>query len=145
MGTPAYMAPEQARRAKRRGDAGQRPVQPGRGAVRAAVRPNAVRGRRRCRWCCSTHPHPSAGAREHRADVPVALETICLKALARTGPAERYGTCQELAAALQGWLEGEAVPPDPLQCRAPWLVAATAAARVDCALVEWCGASRGSR
>jgi serine/threonine protein kinase/WD40 repeat protein len=54
--------------------------------------------------------------------VPVELETIVLKAMAKA-PEERYGTAQELADDLQRWLEDRPIlarPPGPLQRVQKW-------------------------
>jgi serine/threonine protein kinase len=54
-----------------------------------------------------------------RADVPRALEAICLKAMARD-PASRYRSARELADEIERWLAGEAVS----AWREPWFVRA---------------------
>jgi len=51
--------------------------------------------------------------RKLRRDVPLDLETICLKAMARE-PGRRYKDCQALADDLRRWLEGE-----PITARRP--------------------------
>ncbi len=53
------------------------------------------------------HQEPAA-PRTIRTDIPVELETICLKAMARQ-PEQRYAGCQELADDLRRWLEGEPI------------------------------------
>jgi hypothetical protein len=56
---------------------------------------------------------------EVRPDVPVALETICLRCLAKA-PVNRYPTALALAEDLHRFLEGEALPATtPLAVRAP--------------------------
>jgi tRNA A-37 threonylcarbamoyl transferase component Bud32 len=52
-----------------------------------------------------TQPPPP---RSLRPDVPLDLETVCLKALAKH-PEDRYADCQELADDLRRWLEGEPI------------------------------------
>jgi HEAT repeat protein len=47
-----------------------------------------------------------------RPDVPAALERICLQALARR-PEQRYPSCRDLAEALRHWLAQESVPAQP--------------------------------
>ncbi len=119
LGTLGYMAPEQA--AGRWNIVGscsdiyslgatlyemltsQRPI---RGGDRLAALQNAQAGQ---------FPAP----RQVKADVPRALEAICLKAMALQ-PEDRYTTAKELAADLEHWLAGEPVA----AWREPWAVRA---------------------
>jgi len=110
VGTPLYMAPEQA--AGRRDEVGPASDQYSLGVVLYQM------------LCGQT---PFAGPREvvlfnhfgveprppRQVDrrVPRDLETICLKALAKK-PAERYAGCQQLADDLRRWLDAE-----PIQAR----------------------------
>ena len=107
MGTPAYMAPEQAKgqSAAVTPAADQYAVGvvlyelltgevPFKGPI-ATVLHNVI------------HTEPDA-PRELRADVPKDLETICLKALSKR-PEDRYAGCQELADDLRRWQEGEPI------------------------------------
>ncbi|MBN9121480.1 MAG: protein kinase [Planctomycetes bacterium] len=112
MGTPAYMSPEQA--AGQTGEAQPATDQYAVGVVLyelltgqvpftgplPVVIHNVIR----------TDPEPP---RHHRADVPVDLETICLKAMSKR-PGDRYAGCQDLADDLRRWLEGEPVSARPL-------------------------------
>jgi WD40 repeat protein len=107
MGTPAYMAPEQA--AGRMKEVGPASDQYGVGATlyemltgeppfrgpHAVVLANVLaQGPRR----------PSAA----NPAVPRDLETICLKAMARE-PGRRYARCKDLADDLRRWMEGEPI------------------------------------
>lgn len=112
LGTPAYMAPEQARGAG--GEAGPAADQYAVGVVlyelltgrvpfsgpAAIVIHNAIH----------TDPEPPA---KHRPDTPADLGTICRKAMAKR-PEERYATCADLADDLRRWLDGEPVAARPL-------------------------------
>jgi serine/threonine-protein kinase len=149
LGTPAYMAPEQAEgRLDLLGPAsdvhglgailyeiltGQPPFQ---GDDTTAVLRKVVH---------ETPPRP----RSLTKGTPKALEAVCLKALAKK-PAARYGTAKELAADVQRWLAGEPVSacPEPRSVRlGRWLrrhrvgVAGAGAALV--AAVVCLGASTG--
>jgi superkiller protein 3 len=81
-------------------------------------------------------------ARQRKASVPVALEAVCQKAMARK-PEDRYPTAQALAEEVQRWLAGEPVLawPEPLTVKAGrWVrknrvLAASAAAAMLVALV----------
>jgi eukaryotic-like serine/threonine-protein kinase len=108
LGTPAYMAPEQAEgrldRVDRRSDVyslgallyeiltGQAPFA---GADTESTLRQVI------------HEDPVA-PRQRVAAAPPALEAVCLKALAKT-PEDRYATAKELAAAVQHWLADEPV------------------------------------
>jgi serine/threonine protein kinase/tetratricopeptide (TPR) repeat protein len=118
LGTPAYMAPEQARgEIEALGPAadiyalgaivyeiltGQPPY---RGPSAMEVLEQVVSG-----------PPPKPIARSRRA--PHALNAVCEKAMARTA-SERYATCDELAREVERWLADEAVTayPEPLTAR----------------------------
>ena len=114
LGTPAYVAPEQAEGGPGRSPARQRSIQPGRGLLRAALRPAAVR--RAAVVCPVPRDPPRAAVAAHRrAQVPRALAAICLKALAKD-PERRYPDCQALADDLRRWLRGET----PLAHRRGW-------------------------
>jgi hypothetical protein len=107
MGTPSYMAPEQAK--GQLGDAAPPADQYSAGIVLyelltgktpfegppAIVIHNQIH----------TPPEPPT---KFRPGIPRDLETICLKALAKA-PADRYPTCQEMADDLRRWLDGEPI------------------------------------
>jgi eukaryotic-like serine/threonine-protein kinase len=107
LGTPAYMAPEQA--AGQKGEAQPAADQYAAGVVLYELLtwqtpftgPPAVI----IAAVLSTEPEPPS---KYRPDVPKDLETICLKAMAKS-PEDRYANCQELAADLRRWLEGEPI------------------------------------
>jgi uncharacterized protein (TIGR03066 family) len=113
MGTPSYMAPEQAK-----GQTGE--VQPATDQYAVGVvLYELLTGRTPfvgptpvvLHNVIHTEPEPP---RTHRADVPRDLETVCLKALAKR-PEDRYAGCQELADDLRRWQEGEPVSARPLR------------------------------
>jgi hypothetical protein len=108
MGTPAYMAPEQALDAK---SVDGRADVYGLGAILYAcltARPpfNGTSTLQVLQLVCSTDPvPPSSLARE----VEPALEALCLRAMARTLEA-RVQSAGELADALEGWLAVDGAP-----------------------------------
>jgi serine/threonine-protein kinase len=136
LGTPAYMAPEQAE--GRLDLLGPATDVYGLGAVLYEVlsgRPPFPGGETTAVLRQAIHEEPPR-PRELAAGTPRALEAVCLKALAKK-PAGRYGTAKELAAEVQRWLADEPVTAwrEPITYRARrWLrrhsvaVAGTAAA-----------------
>jgi serine/threonine-protein kinase len=109
LGTPAYMAPEQAA-----GHSGA--AQPASDQYSLGVVLYEPRGRTPFSGpppiliFNAIHREP-APPRQVQPRVPRDLETICLKALAKR-PGERYARCQAMADDLRRWLEGE-----PIQAR----------------------------
>jgi WD40 repeat protein/tRNA A-37 threonylcarbamoyl transferase component Bud32 len=113
LGTPAYMAPEQAAGAQ--GDPQPASDQYSLGVVLYELlcgeRPFA--GQHPLALAYHLTTRRPAGPRSVRPDVPRDLEAVCLKALA-TRPEDRYATCQDFAGDLRRWLEGEPVRARPL-------------------------------
>jgi hypothetical protein len=111
LGTPAYMAPEQAR-----GDA---PGVDGRADVyslgvmfyQMLTGELPFRGNTRMLLHQVLHDEPRP-PRKLNDQVPRDLETVCLKAMAK-GPGRRYPTAGELADDLRRWLEGKPVQARP--------------------------------
>jgi serine/threonine-protein kinase len=118
VGTPAFMAPEQA--AGRSDLVGPRTDVYGLGAILYQIltdRPpfRGADARDVLRQVREVEPAPP---RRLQADVPAALEAVCLKALAKE-PASRYGSAGALADEVRRWLADEPVQayPEPLPAR----------------------------
>ena len=115
MGTPAYMSPEQARGDSSKVDirsdvyglgvvlyellTGERPFQGGRRLALLQV--------------LEEEPRPLRALKE---DIPGDLETICLKAMAKT-PQRRYPNAAAFRADLRRYLNGEAISARPISQR----------------------------
>ena len=119
LGTPAYMAPEQARGDVERVDA--RADVYALGAIlyymltgRPPGPTGAVDEAETRTWPAYAGPRPGPITPPRRlvASVPAALEAVCLKALA-DAPEDRYPGAQELAADVARFLEGASVSAYP--------------------------------
>lgn len=118
LGTPAYMAPEQAESSGTRGD--QRTDVYGLGAILFEILtgcpPNP--GKDTCDILQQLRAGHMSGAKKFDPSVPPALAAICRKALAHQ-PKDRYASAAELARDIQRWLADEPVPvyPEPTRIR----------------------------
>ena len=106
MGTPSYMAPEQAE--GRLGDVRERTDVYALGAILYEClggRP-PFKSASRSQTLELVKTQPPAPLRRLRAEVPAELEAICLKCLEKQ-PGQRPATAAALAADLQDWLDGK--------------------------------------
>jgi serine/threonine protein kinase len=111
MGTPSYMAPEQA--AGKHGDPHPASDQYSLGVVfyELLCGEPPFRGPPPIILYNTLHHQPDP-PRQRNPAIPAVLERICLKALEKR-PEDRYPGCHEMAAALNRWLEGETIPARP--------------------------------
>ncbi len=118
MGTPSYMAPEQAEDSKQAGPAADVYAL---GAILYEMldRPAAVQGGDAAGDGAPGHPRRSGAPTRLVPRVARDLETICLKCLAKD-PLKRYASALALADDLQRYLDGEPIharPASPLGTR----------------------------
>jgi serine/threonine protein kinase len=106
LGTPAYVSPEQAREA-RHVDGRTDVYSLGVILYELLTGERPFRGNRQMLLLQVLHDDPRP-PRQLNDKVPHDLETICLKAMAKS-PTRRYATAQELADDLRRWLRGEPI------------------------------------
>jgi serine/threonine protein kinase len=110
VGTPGYMAPEQA--TGRLEDVGPATDVYALGAILYELLTGRApfRGRSLLETLEQVRTHPPQPLKELQPDVPPALEAVCLRCLAKA-PADRYPSAQALADDLGRFLAGKPTPP----------------------------------
>jgi serine/threonine-protein kinase len=107
MGTPAYMAPEQAEGRPRDINVQTDVWALGVVLYECLVGRPPFKGECRSETLDLVKTQPPVALRQLRPEVPAELEAICLKCLEKEAE-RRYATAADLAADLQAWLDGKA-------------------------------------
>lgn len=122
IGTPAYMAPEQAAGRVREIDSRTDVYALGAVLYELLTGQPPFQGKTPVDTLRRVLDDDPAPIRRLRADVPLDLEAICLKCLAKS-PSERYQTAQQLADDLDHYLAGEPIaarPPNLIENLSKW-------------------------